>query len=110
MNGNSSNKITHADTLRIVADLMTAAEENGATTTPYVGVVGPGYASVMICTDTEIPHRDIAAWQLATGRAWDVRSNVYPVDGVQRKARYADVVYRGVKVSMMLSQPAEVAA
>lgn len=108
--------ITRSQTLRVVADLVDLAENNGSTIEPNVSVYTAGWAQVNICATggrkpSEVPHRDVTAWQLATGSVWDVSTVRYETDGEPRVIRSCDVVYQGVRVAIsMISAEVAVAA
>lgn len=103
--------ITRSQTLRVAADLIEAAEENGSRADVLVTCVTPGEVNLSIISTTEVSHRDIAAWQQATTGVWEVRSSVWCGSTTKMRCRTVDFDYRGVKMSLMLSQPvAEVAA
>lgn len=97
--------ITRAQTLRVVANLVELAENNGATIEAGIGVYGAGHATVTINAALDgirIPHRDITAWQLATGTAWDVSSRRYEYQGVQQHTHSCDLTYQGVRIHLSM--------
>lgn len=97
--------ITRAQTARVAADLVELAVNNGATIEPGIGIYSAGHASITI-DGPVVPHRDITAWQLATGSVWDLQSFEVNHDNMTRRCRTCEIDWQGIRVSLTIAETA----
>jgi hypothetical protein len=96
------------DKMSAVLSLVLQAQEFGARIMPRVAYSQQtGRVNVDIdSTDGPIPFREIAAWQLATGDAWQVYSFKFMSEGVWYLSRHVEVTVDDIAFTLWLREPA----